>query len=249
MRWELPRELLLALIFALAITVAALWPSKYPYGQAPQVNSQHQSKDGVGSQSTPHEVPPSPVQTTGEQQAEHGGKETSDVSFLGIKPGEWLLSLVTWMLWIATARLVRGADKTAEQQLRAYVSIESGGAFRQDKGMRFEFRPNVINNGCTPARDVRIVSNIEIVPSVIPGNFNYELPIQAGGSVSTIGPRQSRFHSVVLVRKLTKSELRQVVSGKHVFHIYGTVKYLDIFDKQRVTNFRAMFHLTYQFQP
>jgi hypothetical protein len=48
-------------------------------------------------------------------------QQALDVSILGIKPGEWLIGIVTWMLWYATGRLVTGADRTAERQLRAYV--------------------------------------------------------------------------------------------------------------------------------
>jgi hypothetical protein len=28
-----------------------------------------------------------------------------------VQPGEWLLGIVTWMLWLATARLVTNADR------------------------------------------------------------------------------------------------------------------------------------------
>jgi hypothetical protein len=79
--WPLPRELLWALIVALAIALLVVLPS--PYSQL-----------------------------------------ALDVSILGIKPGEWLIGIVTWMLWYATRRLVTGADRTAERQLRAYVYIE-----------------------------------------------------------------------------------------------------------------------------
>jgi hypothetical protein len=44
--------------------------------------------------------------------------------FAGIKLGEALLVVVTWMLWAATRQLVKGADRTAERQLLAYVYIE-----------------------------------------------------------------------------------------------------------------------------
>jgi hypothetical protein len=44
---------------------------------------------------------------------------------LGVKYGEWLLFLATMALFWATWRLVTGAEKTAERQLRAYVFLDS----------------------------------------------------------------------------------------------------------------------------
>jgi hypothetical protein len=38
----------------------------------------------------------------------------------------FILAFSTIFLWVATRDLVRGAKKTAEQQLRAYLAIESG---------------------------------------------------------------------------------------------------------------------------
>jgi hypothetical protein len=157
---------------------------------------------------------------------------------LGVKYGEWLLFAATMGLWWATWRLVKGADGTSERQLRAYVSVEAGAMFRQSKRkrLRFEFRPNIVNNGTTPAKDVRVVSFIRNVPTAIPDNFDYRLS-HTIGSVSTIGPRQSRFHSIVANRNLTIAELREIQNGTNVFHAYGTVIYTDIFGIGRTTNF------------
>jgi hypothetical protein len=157
---------------------------------------------------------------------------------LDVKYGEWLLFAATMGLWWATWRLVKGADETSERQLRAYVSVEAGAMFRQSKRKRlkFEFRPIIVNNGTTPAKDVRVVSFIRNVPPAIPDNFDYRLS-HITGSVTTIGPRQSRFHSVVASRNLTIAELREIQGGTNVFHAYGTVIYTDIFGISRTTNF------------
>ena len=44
--------------------------------------------------------------------------------FLGVKFGEWLLVLETVALAVTTWMLVKGAEKTAERQLRAYVLVD-----------------------------------------------------------------------------------------------------------------------------
>jgi len=134
LRWEVPRELLWAIIFGLAITVVALWPLQYPYGQAPENNPQEQTENSVGRDRFAREAPSSPINTAHKQQAEPRRDDTPEVTFLGIKPGEWLLGVVTWMLWWATVRLVTEGKRASDQiiketrrigeaQTRAYVSV------------------------------------------------------------------------------------------------------------------------------
>ena len=142
-RWSVPRELLWALLGAQTIAIIALWPTYYPYGQAPKVYTQHQAKNGVDGGNPSEQSPAAQVNPRSERDGERGGENAAEISILGIKPGEWLLSIVTLMLWGATVGLVRGADKTAERQLRAYISIATGQGWRQGqtRGLCFEFRP------------------------------------------------------------------------------------------------------------
>jgi hypothetical protein len=84
-------------------------------------------------------------------------QQALDVSILGIKPGEWLIGIVTWMLWYATGRLVTGADRTAERQLRAYVYIERTTFKRTATGV-WEIIFQIKNFGQTPAHHVRVIS-------------------------------------------------------------------------------------------
>jgi hypothetical protein len=51
-----------------------------------------------------------------------------------------LLAFVTGFLWIATRALVKGAEVTADRQLRAYV-IANGGEFKIENG---KFHSNII---------------------------------------------------------------------------------------------------------
>jgi hypothetical protein len=53
---------------------------------------------------------------------------------LEVKYGEWLLFLATMALFWATWRLVKGAEKTAERQLRAYVFVQPVGIDILDAG-------------------------------------------------------------------------------------------------------------------
>jgi hypothetical protein len=162
-----PRELLFAVIISLAIFVAALWPSQYPYSQAPDVNPQEQTENGVGSDQSARETPPPP--TAREQQAKHRRDGASEFTFLGIKPGEWLLGIVTWMLWWATVRLVAEGKSASEKaiaetrrigeaQVRAYVDINSSELFFVALGvLGIQGHPMIriiaTNTGQSPARN------------------------------------------------------------------------------------------------
>jgi hypothetical protein len=76
----------------------------------------------------------------------------SEHEILDIRPGEWLLAIATWMLWYATARLVKGADRTAERQLRAYVFVEKTN-FQSTGPQGWDIRYRIKNFGHTPAHD------------------------------------------------------------------------------------------------
>lgn len=222
--------------------VIALWPSQYPYGQAPQVKAEQQAKDGIGSSDTAEHSPAPQENKAGQPQRQNGSEHASETTILSIKPGEWLIGIITWMLWYATFKLVRGADRTAERQLRAYISVETGANLRQSRRRKtiFEFRPVVRNNGTTPANNVRIVSRVGLVPPDIPANFDYTL-VPSGSvpmtSITGIGPRQERFHGRVANGYCNIADLRAIATGQKIFHIYGTVFYDDIFGAAHRTNF------------
>jgi hypothetical protein len=134
LQWSVPRELLWAIIFGLAVFVIALWPSHYPYSQTPHVQPQHKTENGVSSGGPSEHAPAPQIKADSEQQNEHAGEHASEITVLGIKPGEWLLGIVTWMLWLATVRLVTEGKLASERviaetrrigeaQIRAYVDI------------------------------------------------------------------------------------------------------------------------------
>jgi hypothetical protein len=75
-----------------------------------------------------------------------------------------LLFVATFFLWIATRSLVRGADKTAERQLRAYVFIEDC-IFNEHPAGGWHIHLMVKNSGQTPAYDVVIKAEREIGPA------------------------------------------------------------------------------------
>jgi len=234
LQWAVPRELLWAIIFTLAVFVVALWPSHYPYNQAPKVDTQHQSENGVGG-SSPAEYGPAPqINPSGKQQREHSSDDTPEI--FGIKPGEWLLSIVTLMLWAATVRLVRGADQTAERQLRAYIDTRSATIVDFEPGeqptVTMEFR----NVGQTPAKNVRVKVRVQIRPEDDPPE-NAE--IETGGSRSTIGSKGKFSAHVSMASPLTEDQMEAIELGDAALFVSGIVRYDDIFGNPRLTRFRV----------
>jgi hypothetical protein len=234
----------------LAFSLAALWLLGYSFliGKADQhqkdikrIESAYRACDAIQSQNQSADrsiISNSPCGP----RPDDTNNETENITLFGLKLSEALLIIVTGLLWISTKDLVSSADQTASRQLRAYISVEPGASLPQNKrrGTVFEFRPIVVNNGLTPANDVRIWSLLEIAPPTIPSNFNYTIapPLgYSGGSVTTIGPRQNRFHSRLINRRLTITELKSLLKGKTCVHIWGFVQYRDIFDHPQHTNF------------
>lgn len=150
-----------------------------------------------------------------------------------------LLVFVTGWLVRATLKLWRGAEDTAQRQLRAYLTSVYGGAGRQgmNKGYRFEFRPSVINTGQTPAYNVHTLTGIKFMTLKEAITFDFSLPYTPSPGGITLGPRQDRFSAVIFERRLTRQELQQYLAGTKIFFVYGTIHYRDAFQTKRFTNF------------
>ncbi|MER8508581.1 hypothetical protein [Mesorhizobium sp. M0435] len=183
--------------------------------------------------------------------AQNGGEEISEYwALLGhrLKITDSLLVVFTLLLffatvalWWSTRRLVQGADKTAERQLRAYISVDSQTNSRQSKNQLFHFYLTIVNNGLTPANEVRILSNVEILSNpIVPIGFDYSMNAPPAGtglaSVTSMSPRQMMRHTTIGTR-LSSQQLRELVRGKLFFHVRGRVSYEDMFSHSRVTNF------------
>jgi hypothetical protein len=214
-RWSVPRELLWALIGALTITVIALWPTYYPYGDAPKIYSQ-----------------------------EHHSENAPEIAPLGIKPGEWLLGIVTWMLWWATTRLVNEGKKASERQLRAYIVAKAEGVDinkinGSEDAVMVSVQIAIKNTGQTPAHDLRIVSKTELLRHPIDMPFNFTLISGPDPSVSVLGagePVGSESKPDDPFDGNAMMLATEPESGERIY-TWGTVTYRDVFDHPHHTNF------------
>ena len=114
-------------------------------------------------------------------------------------------------------------------QMRAYVSVLIGGGLYQTKDVRFEVRPQIVNNGNTPARNVRWRIAADVLPVPLPEDFRFPLPSKMfGGSV--LGAHQDAFMSVIVperVDEAVEEDVRMGI-GKSVY-IWGYLSYEDAF--------------------
>jgi len=157
------RELLIGIIIFQAIVIASLSPQiERLYHKIPWVNAEQQPKNTVNGDGNAQNGPPANANTGGPQQEQHGNENGSDIAVLGVKPGEWLLSIVTLMLWWATVRLVKESRRTAEEsiketrrigeaQTRAYVNVKSVSISFEDRDP--VFRWIAVNSGQSPAQN------------------------------------------------------------------------------------------------
>jgi hypothetical protein len=246
LRWELPRELLWAIIAGLAITVAVLWPSKYPYSQAPQVHSEQQAKDGVSRQESSGHSPAPQVDAGSDQQNKHRTEHATETTVLGIKPGEWLIGIVTWMLWFATVRLVRGAEETARRQLRAYVgvTVPDSRLTHPDPSLQssdpsiFKMALEIKNSGQTPAYDMITRYTTMLLDHPVAADYDFSRPIGTNPSRVVLNPNAC-IRSQSEPHPLSASEIEEIKDpdSKRRLYSFGEIKYRDAFNTGRHTHF------------
>jgi hypothetical protein len=152
---------------------------------------------------------------------------------LGVKYGEWLLFFATIMLAWTTWLLVKGAEKTAERQLRAYViTLPTGIALDRDKidliGINFTNK----NSGQTPAYKTQLRAIVRQLPKPLPKGFVFEVPDVQEYAETAIGPGQDV--SGVKWTSVTETPAQITAAGDGIY-LYAITSYLDAFGKIRNT--------------
>jgi hypothetical protein len=183
--------------------------------------------------------------------------EGHELSIFGVRLGEALLALATFLLWLATRELVKGSDKTAERQLRAYVSIKdieveqryfaSGdSANEQIERQPHSLRLNALleNTGQTPTRKTLINLNYGCFPTGMPADF--EFPSGKRTESANIGSRGTYKSPYVLV---PLAEITKVVGEGYRIYVWGWVEYNDVFDNSPRHRTEFCFELEYIFDP
>jgi hypothetical protein len=252
------RGLLAALFFQFAIVDCL---SQDSLRQAPQVKSEQQPESGLQPQErdkkqteTTPEFPlrvPEVLSDSSEEESQGDTNKGSEqgtefwAPFYGyrLKVTDTLLVAFTFLLfnatialWWSTRRLVRGAEKTAERQLRAYVGILSGHLAVEiiDGIMVPKATLRIRNFGQTPAYDVSCNAGIENASNF--SKTRRKLNPVSGKSI--IFPQSDQ-------RAMFSGEFNEPPGqGKISTFIFGCITYKDAFRQRRRTNFRFTGHYT-----
>jgi hypothetical protein len=159
---------------------------------------------------------------------------------LGVKPGEWLLSAATVGLWYATWRLVKGSEKTAERQLRAYIFVGARKAPSLEVDAVPELELFVKNVGQTPAHRVQHWTNMGILP--YPLNIPLPGPDPRNKAINAYLPVGGEFEAIHTGNPPLDAEAVATIRAGSAYRLYvwGEVRYLDVFNVERKTKFRFM---------
>lgn len=169
-------------------------------------------------------------------------------------PDWWMIGLTglvaaaTILLWLATKDLVKGAERTAERQLRAYLTVRQGKIKEEEVvgGWWLEWQPQITNVGQTPAYDVRLIGTADILPDPLPEGKDLAKDLKGrvdaspstGGSRSSIGAGQDLWPDFNPGGPISDAQLRELRDRLGTgFYVWGTVIYRDVFQKERRTNF------------
>jgi hypothetical protein len=160
---------------------------------------------------------------------------TVSIAFLTL-----FLGVGTFLLSGATRQLVRGSEKTAERQLRAYMGIQNGRAILVANDNQISVNINFRNSGQTPAYRVRIRTMANLLGSDLEPPFtddNDPIPFNDRIPNSIISPGAPSSTSWVL--KLESRDLESIQFGAAVIYVWGRIDYLDAFKQDRWFIFRC----------
>lgn len=142
-----------------------------------------------------------------------------------------VLAFATGLLWKATRDLVRGSEKTAERQLRAYVIIGESDIRLVEKHTLQTFI-HLHNFGQTPAYDVQNWVDMRIGKPDSPP-FAQRLPFQQS---TLIGPGGDYIIAPDRI-SISLEVPDQIRTGTKVIFIWGEVLYRDAFGKRWIYRF------------
>jgi hypothetical protein len=234
--------------------------------KTPEIESQQQSEGGLkatqnnhaqqqGTPQTPAVVPQVHSERSndkGNQKSGEGAEEGTEFwpPFWGmrLKITDTLLAAFTFLLFLATValywatrRLVKGADKTAEAQLRAYISITPKDVLNWRHqtnflGVRFEIE----NHGQTPGLEICYTFGMEIFDAVLPQNHVFPEPNRQFDQNNSLFPKANVPVWLWYGRVLTSTEVTSIETNKR-FYTWGVMTYVDTFGQIRTTRFSFSF--------
>jgi hypothetical protein len=168
----------------------------------------------------------------------HSGAITT-LATIAIAFFTWTLWRSNEKMWIATQQALRHAEETAERQLRAYVHISRAG-IKFDPPESPEWHLEIKNFGQTPAYEVSQWTHIWITDRPL----KEPLPIPAADfktAKSILAPGNHEIMQWTKEPPIPTASLPLIGTPVGTIYIYGEIKYVDAFKKQRFTKYRLFF--------
>lgn len=147
----------------------------------------------------------------------------------------FVIAVFTGGLYVATARLVRGADETSKRELRAYVSGWPEFVWSFDASHFARIRFKVLNIGETLAY-VRHRCDIGIGPYPVE---QIDLPILKNKWTDqmVLFPNLPFYGFTTCGRLFTAAEIQGIQQSTSAIYIIGEIEYRDIFSAKHFTKF------------
>jgi hypothetical protein len=244
-------------LLSLAGLFGAAALSQYPYPAIAQTESsppqekpaphhQDAQSEQRGSEQTPPVVKILPAPQTNEKPtdgaAQHPEKAPQDWTTGDIIAG--IAAIAAILQAIALIWTILILMRTAQRQLRAYVTHEIKAWRGINDGKPLATQIALMAHGETPARAVRVIGIIDIMPFPLP--TGYQLPeLWTEFPQSTnVFPGETNNPAVGLItakRPFTDAEIVEITSetSKRRAYMLGHIYYRDVFNKRRETTFRA----------
>ncbi len=152
----------------------------------------------------------------------------------------------TLALWWSTRRLVRGAEETAQRQLRAYVGVtvtdcelkHPEESRRSSDPSIFTMVLKILNSGQTPAYDMITVTTVMFLDHPVAVDYDFSRPLGANPSMAVLNPGADIRHETkpYLLSAAEVEEMRDLNSKRRLY-TFGEIKYRDAFNMSRHTHF------------
>lgn len=121
---------------------------------------------------------------------------------------------------------------------RSWLCIKSGVHEELSEGKSLKAEITLINAGKSPARDVRLKYTIGLRSQPVPNPMTMGAYLDNEPSVGVVAPEsEPKFFPGKEGYMLTKQDVALLSQRKIKLYTWGTIDYVDIFDKQRHTEF------------
>jgi hypothetical protein len=160
----------------------------------------------------------------------------------------FLLFAATVALVCVTRSLVNDTEKTAERQLRAYIQASPNSVFNLESGSKLEAYIIISNSGQTPGKEVERWAAMKISKPLTTSEV-----AELGWGDREEGKLVSMPHeSHAIIRQSappTALEAAAIIKGDQRIYVFGQIKYIDVFDEPRTSEFCFIYYGEVQVWP